>query len=193
MNLVKSLNLPNFLTLFRLLVSPIILPVLLVYYLPKNIYSLNITFAIIFLLISLTDFLDGYLARKYHIVTKFGQALDPIADKFLICFTLISLLAIGKIFFLWVILLIGREFFVMGLRQIALENNFFVPVSMLAKLKMNFQVLMIVIIIMNPDHYLSISQSGWNIAEIVLILITIFLSLFSALQYYLAFHNLLKF
>ncbi len=185
-----SLNIPIILTLIRLILSPLILPLFLVYFLPYNYLWLNILLALLFVAFSITDFLDGYIARKYKMETKFGKALDPIADKFLISSTLISLLAIKKIYFLWVIILIGREFFMMGLRQIALENNFSIEVSIYGKIKTTFQIIMLTIIILNPFHDIK-TFNFFNIAEIFLIFCTIFLSLFSALQYYLSFRKII--
>src|ERR1700722_2587731 len=128
-------NTPTILTLIRLILSPLVLPVLFVYLLPYNNIYINILLALLFIAFSLTDFLDGYLARKYSQETALGSVLDPIADKFLVYSTLLALAVVNKLFFFWVVLLIGREFFMMGLRQVALENNFSVKVSSLGKTK----------------------------------------------------------
>src|SRR5579863_3418124 len=135
-----ELSLPMLLTFIRLIGSPIILPFLLVYLLPYNTFWLNCSLAAIFVLFGLTDFFDGYLARKYHLVTPTGAMLDHIADKFLLYSTLIALLAADKLHFFWAILWIGREFFVMGLRQISLENSFSITVSSWGKLKTVMQI-----------------------------------------------------
>lgn len=194
----KYLNLPNILTLIRLVVSPIMLPVLFVYLLPFNVYWLNYCLAGLFALFSITDFLDGYLARRYEQVSSFGRCLDPIADKFLVFSTLVALLAVNKIFFVWVLVLIGREFFVLGLRQMALENNLAIHVSWLGKLKTVFQDLYLVVLIANPFH--TFSRSGlmrfisdlykapqWTLLEAFLMVCALSLSVISALQYYHAF------
>jgi CDP-diacylglycerol--glycerol-3-phosphate 3-phosphatidyltransferase len=119
------LNLPILLTLSRLILSPLLLPVLLVYLLPFNNIFINSFLGFLFFLFSITDFFDGYFARRYKQETQVGKLLDPIADKFLLYSTLIGLLAADKIFFYWVIIIIGREFFVMGLRQIAFCSSCF--------------------------------------------------------------------
>ena len=95
--MLYKINLPNLLTLIRLFSSLFILPFLIVYFLPLNIFLINFFIIFLFILLSITDFLDGYLARKYNLETKFGRALDPIADKFFLSSTLISLLAINFI------------------------------------------------------------------------------------------------
>lgn len=186
-------NVPNLLTIIRLIGSPIFLPFLIVYLLPYNLFWLNCIIAILFCLFALTDFFDGYLARKFKQETNFGKVLDPIADKFLLYATLVALLAAHKIFFYWVILFIGREFFMMGLRHIALENSFSVPVLLLGKIKTTFQMLMMCVIILNPYQELGLRGAlGWNGTELCLILIALGLSLGSAVQYYQIFMKLWK-
>ena len=186
-------NVPNFLTIIRLVCSPLFLPLLIVYLLPYNFLWLNCIIAVIFCLFALTDFFDGYLARKFNLETAIGKVLDPIADKFLLYATLVALLAAHKIFFYWVILFIGREFFMMGLRYIALEHNFSIPVSMLGKIKTVFQMIMICLIIVNPYQALGLTGAlGWNGSELLLILVALGISLGSAKQYYQLFMRLLK-
>lgn len=145
---------------------------------------LNVTLAVIFLALSLTDFFDGYLARKYDQVTSLGKILDPLADKFLTYSALIALLAAGKMYFYWVILLIGREFFILGLRNIALTKNCTVSVSVLAKMKTALLMACIMFIIVNPYQNLGFKAMRWNGVEFALICVTVLLSLISAQQYY---------
>jgi CDP-diacylglycerol--glycerol-3-phosphate 3-phosphatidyltransferase len=185
-------NVPNFLTIIRLVGSPLFLPLLIVYLLPYNLFWLNCIVTIFFCLLAATDFFDGYFARKFNQETALGKVLDPIADKFLLYATLVALLAAHKIFFYWVILFIGREFFMMGLRQIALENNFSVPVSMLGKIKTAVQMFMLSIIILNPYQARGLAGSGWNGIELSLILVSLILSLASAAHYYRYFMRLWK-
>jgi CDP-diacylglycerol--glycerol-3-phosphate 3-phosphatidyltransferase len=198
MSFKKFINLPNFLTLVRLVVSPVVLPVLLVYLLPFNVSWLNYTLAGLFALFSITDFLDGYLARRYEQVSAFGRFLDPIADKFLVFSTLVSLLAINKIFFVWVLILIGREFFVLGLRQMALEHNLSIHVSWLGKIKTLFQDMYLVVLIANPFHTPSrfgltrfmsdfYHAPNWTLLENFLMVCALAMAIISAVQYYNAF------
>ncbi|MDP3889126.1 MAG: CDP-alcohol phosphatidyltransferase family protein, partial [bacterium] len=119
--MVHTINIPIILTLIRLIFSPFLLPLLLVHFLPFNIFWINAILALFFVMVCLTDFFDGYLARKYKQETVLGKLLDPIADKFLLYSTLIVLLSVHKIFFYWPSILIGREFLVMGIRLIAME------------------------------------------------------------------------
>lgn len=183
----KSVNFPTVLTLIRLVVSPLVLPVLLVYLLPFNIFWLNGLLAFLFFMMSLTDFFDGYLARRYNQETMLGKLLDPLADKFLTYSALIALLAAGKIYFYWVILLIGREFFVMGLRNLALECKFSIFVSGFAKLKTAILMMCITFIILNPYQSLGFKEMYWNGIELALVCTTLMLSLLSAKNYYSGF------
>lgn len=178
---LSSLNTATTLTLIRLIFSPLFLPVLLVYLIPLNTFFINIILAICFLLLSLTDFFDGYIARKYDQVTALGKALDPLADKFLLFSTIIALVAVHKLFFYVAILFIGREFFVMGLRILGLERGFEIPVSWLGKLKTGILTIYIIIVII--DGSLIIGSKCWFIENLIL-LIALFLSLYSAYLYY---------
>jgi CDP-diacylglycerol--glycerol-3-phosphate 3-phosphatidyltransferase len=178
-------NIPLYLTLFRLIVSPLFFPFLLFFFLPHNIFLFNMILAIFFLLISLTDFFDGYLARLNGLESKFGKMLDHIADKVWIGSTLIVLVAIHKIWFFWAILLIGRELFIAGLRQIACEHNLVIHVSLLGKIKTFIQIITIAWIIANPDQRLfTMYGSYWNLGELVLIISSVFISWWSARSYY---------
>lgn len=182
-----KLNVPISLTLIRLILSPLILPVLLVNFLPYNSLLINCIMALVFVGFSLTDFFDGYLARKNGQETALGTILDPIADKFLFYSTLIALSAAHKIFFFWVVILIGREFFMMGLRQVALEHHFSVPVSGLGKYKTALQMSCLTFIILNPYHPVGYSFHGlglWNVIESGLLFLTISFSVFSAKTYF---------
>ncbi|MFI5332766.1 MAG: CDP-diacylglycerol--glycerol-3-phosphate 3-phosphatidyltransferase [Candidatus Babeliales bacterium] len=187
-------NFPTFLTLIRLILSPIILPLLLVYLLPLNSIILNSLLALLFIFFSLTDFFDGYLARRLRQETAMGKALDPLADKFLVFSVLVALLAVHKIYFYWVIIFIGREFFVMGLRQIALEKGLMVHVAWLGKLKTALQMIYLTVAIVNPYQGLGFVDNGiwWNGVETGLLAVTLMLSLVSAYCYYRAFITKLR-
>lgn len=188
----QTFTIPNILTVLRLICSPLFLPFLIVYLLPLNIFWINGAIAALFVVLSLTDFFDGVLARALKQESVLGQMLDPIADKFLLYATLVSLLAAGKIYFYWVIIFIGREFFMMGLRQIALEHNLVVKVSLLGKIKTALQMVTLFIIILNPYPLFDLCGRAtlWNGAELLMLCVTAFVSLYSAQQYYRSFVRL---
>lgn len=181
---MSTLSISMRLTLIRLIFSPLVLPLLLVYLLPYNSLLINSCLATLFALLALTDFFDGYYARKYNQESTLGRVLDPLADKFLTYSALIALLAAGKIYFYWVIVLIGRELFVMGLRHIALEHEFSISVSKLSKLKTAILMICIAMIIVNPFQKMGVNALYWNATEMGLLLVTLVLSLLSAEQYY---------
>ncbi len=179
------LQVPIILTLTRLIISPLVLPLLLVYLLPFNQLWINGFLTILFMLFSVTDFFDGYFARRYKQETALGRLLDPIADKFLLYSTLVALLVADKIFFYWVIILIGREFFVMGLRLIALEYNITIAVSYLGKIKTAIYTFCLTLLILNPYQSLGLRGAPWwNGLEMLLVLLAIVISFLSAWMYY---------
>lgn len=167
------------------------LPMVFAYLLPLNSFFINILLAILFILFGGTDFLDGYLARKRDQASALGSILDPIADKFLIYSALIGVMAAGKIYFYWVIILIGREFFIMGIRQLAAERNFSIPVSFWSKIKTFLQMVLLVYVIINPYQQSPIMQAWWwHFGEWVLLFSTMALSLATAHWYYQEFIRL---
>ena len=141
------MNLPNGLTLVRIFLVPILVAVLL------TKYSVLVA-ALIFLAASLTDLLDGYLARKRGQVTTLGTLLDPVADKLLISSAFISLVQLQVVPAWMVVIIIGREFAVSGLRSIASAQGFTIDASDLGKIKMATQVAAITLLILGmpmPD------------------------------------------
>jgi len=177
---LKELRIPLILTGIRLL-SPLVLPLLIFLLWPIHNDLIHIGLMLVFVLLGITDLLDGYLARRLKQVTKIGSLLDPIADKFLIVSSLISLQAVGAIGFLWVIILVLRELFVMSLRYIAREHGFTIVVSQLGKLKTWSQILLVAYLL-SPYGYL-VSWTHLFIYYILLIF-TIACSLYSAYHYY---------
>lgn len=148
------INIPLILTFIRLIISPLVFPFLIYTFLSPCFFLCNILLASLFVLLSLTDFFDGYLARKYSQETLLGRVLDPVADKFLMFSVFITLLALDRISLYWVILFVGREFFVMGLRTIALEFDCKVYVSKSAKWKTTAQMILAAFVITVPINVL---------------------------------------
>ena len=177
-----DINTSTLLTLFRLISSPLVLPFLIVYTAPLQNFYIDCFVAGVFLCLSFTDFLDGYVARKYKQVTVIGAMLDPIADKFLSYVAFISLVAAGKLYFYWAIILIGREFFIMSLRMAALQHTFSIPVMFLGKVKTFVQTLFIAMLIMQPYHLIG-STYVWDISIHGMLCIVLFISLGSAYIY----------
>jgi cardiolipin synthase len=178
---------PTYLTLARLCAAPLILPPLFVLLLPFNYAWINYLLAILFLLFGLTDFFDGFIARRYKQESPLGSLLDPIADKFLIHSALIGLLAASKISFFWVLLFLCRDLCMMGLRQIAAEKRFSIPVSRWGKVRTVFVMFYIATAIANPIKMIaSIFEipSYWYLAEYVALFFALFLNGYSLKSYY---------
>lgn len=177
---------PNILTFVRLIGGSFFLPFLIFYIVPDQVNFFNYIIAGLFAVFSMTDFLDGYLARKYGLETPLGRALDPIADKFLVCSALIALLAIQKIYFLWVVILIGRELCMLSLRHFAALHSICVSVSYLGKLKACMQMALIVVLIARPvDSYDYVNS--WALLENGLLILTIYFALISFYNYSVGF------
>ena len=144
------MNLPNTLTLVRMFLVPLLVVVLLTEFEGRRILGMSreVVAAAIFGLASLTDWLDGYLARRRRQVTWLGQMLDPIADKLLTSGAFISLVQLGLAPAWMVALIIGREFAITGLRSYAHTRGIAMPASPLGKIKMASQVTAILLLIL---------------------------------------------
>ncbi|MBP3602855.1 MAG: CDP-diacylglycerol--glycerol-3-phosphate 3-phosphatidyltransferase [Lachnospiraceae bacterium] len=139
------MNLPNKLTIFRVILIPFFIVFLLVPITPIDKW---IALAI-FIVASLTDFLDGYIARKHNLVTNFGKFMDPLADKLLVCSALICLVELERIPSWMVILIIAREFVISGFRLIASDNGVVIAASYWGKFKTTFQIIAVCLMIAN--------------------------------------------
>ena len=175
------MNLPNFLTLSRIFAVPLLVVVLLtrVYNPAREVVGVSIYLAtLIFLGASITDYFDGYLARKRQQITTLGMLLDPVADKLLTSAAFISLVELKWVPAWMVVIIIGREFAVSGLRSIASSQGFTIDASDLGKIKMVMQVVAITMtILQNILHWLN------PFSKVALWLVVIF-ALVSAIDYF---------
>ena len=133
------MNLPNKLTILRVILIPVFLVFLIGDF---NPYSKWIALGI-FAIASLTDLADGKIARKYNLVTNFGKFMDPIADKLLVCAAMILLVEMGRIPSWVVIVIISREFIINGFRLVASDSGVVIAASYWGKFKTTFQMIMI--------------------------------------------------
>ena len=129
------MNTPNKLTLLRIILAPFFM----IFFLIDNFY-MRLTGLLLFIIASLTDLADGYYARKYGITTGFGKFMDPLADKILVSSALVSFIALNYVSPLPVILIIGREFSITGLRLLAAYRGVIIPPTWGAKLKTFMQM-----------------------------------------------------
>ncbi len=155
------MNLPNRLSLFRIILVPLIVLIILFPYAQFNIRIpfyivgfvsislLNIVILAIFIIASITDFLDGYIARKYNLITSFGKFIDPIADKLLVNTMFIVFAVQGVVPLVAVILMIWRDIIVDGIRMMAAAKGVVVAAGYLGKVKTVSQMLTIILVLLN--------------------------------------------
>ena len=139
------MNLPNKLTMLRVIMIPFFLIFL---FLDITPYDKWIALAI-FVIASLTDLADGKIARKHNLITNFGKFMDPLADKLLVCSAMIALIELGRIPAWIVIVIIAREFIISGFRLVAADNGVVIAASYWGKFKTTFQMLMVVLMIID--------------------------------------------
>lgn len=167
------MNLPNKLTLFRVFLIPFFVVFMLLDITGE--YDKYIAVSI-FIIASLTDLLDGKIARKYNLVTNFGKFMDPLADKLLVCSALICL--IGDKLQAWiVIVIISREFIVSGLRTVASDNGIVIAASWWGKVKTTLQMLMIILLIVNLDY------KWYSVVEYIFVYAALALTIISLIDY----------
>ena len=188
MNL-PTVNLPNALTLVRIFLVPLLVVVLLTEFAGRQIFGVpkELIGAAIFGVASITDWLDGYLARRRRQVTWLGQVLDPIADKLLTSAAFISLLQLGLAPAWMVALIIGREFAITGLRSLAYTKGITIPASPLGKIKMVSQVTAILLLIVGWRSVPWLAPVGY--AALWVVMLT---AVASAVDYYRRFVLLLN-
>lgn len=150
-----KMNLPNKLTIFRVV---LILPFVVILLgneagwfgeEPSAQLAADFVALAVFIIASLTDLLDGKIARKRNLVTNFGKFMDPLADKLLVCAAMIALVELGRIPAWVVIIIISREFIISGFRLIASDNNVVIAASYWGKFKTTFQMIMVGMMISN--------------------------------------------
>ncbi len=185
----KLINLPNSLTIFRIFLVPILVVVLLTRF--RGYQYLNwvedwkeVLAVSIFLVAALTDYLDGFIARRRNQVTKLGVLLDPIADKLLVSAAFISLVELGLAPAWMVVIIIGREFAVSGLRSVASSFGVTIPASIWGKYKTLSQIVAITLLILTN----TLERFGqFGFLGILALWIVVILAIFSAADYFIKF------
>lgn len=176
------MNLPNKLTIARVIMIPFFL-----FFLMTDFFSGSRYVALaVFVLASLTDLLDGKIARKYNLVTNFGKFMDPLADKLLVCSAMIAFIELGLIPALVVIVIIAREFIISGFRLIAAEKSVVIAAGMAGKIKTTVQMVMCVLLI---------ARLPWDFmryVEQVFIYAALVLTVYSLIVYLVQNKNVLK-
>ena len=168
------MNLPNKLTIVRVLLIPFFVFFMMTDYLGEMSKWIAL---LIFVAASLTDLLDGKIARKYNLVTNFGKFMDPLADKLLVCSALICFVELGVLPSWIVIIIISREFIISGFRLVASDNHVVIAASYWGKFKTTFQMLMIIVLVLDINHPV------FDLLGVVLTYIALLLTIISLVDY----------
>lgn len=169
------MNIPNILTLLRIIMIPVFYVVFF-----SDITNSSLFAALIFIVASLTDWFDGFLARKWSLVTNFGKIMDPLADKLLVMTALVCLLTSFRIPAWAVIVILAREMAITGLRIIAASEGVVVAADMLGKFKTVFQMVAIILLLLN------------NFIGIYMLYIAIFFTILSGIDYIIKMNRVIK-
>ena len=167
------MNLPNKLTVLRIIMVPFF-----VFFMLTDVGgAANKWIALaLFCIASLTDLLDGKIARKYHLVTNFGKFMDPLADKLLVSSAMICLVEMGRLPAWIVIIIISREFIISGFRLVASDSGIVIAASYWGKFKTVFQMVMIIVMIMDLGP-------SFAMLETILIYVALILTVVSLIDY----------
>ena len=176
----ESINLPNTITLLRIGVIPVLFFLLTS---PGEMWSFIL--ALIFVCAAFTDLLDGYIARKYQIVTTMGKFLDPVADKIIVNTAMILMIPIGRIPAWVVAIIIIRDFVVDGMRSIASSEGLVIDASGLGKQKTLCQIIAVSALMI---HYPLFGLDAHAVG-IVVLYVALFLTLYSGADYSIKFYN----
>lgn len=176
------MNLPNKLTILRVLLIPIMV---VIYYLNApdqraHFDEYNMVILGLFIVASTTDYFDGFLARKYGLITTFGKFLDPLADKLLVMFALLMLQDIGLIPMWIVLVILSREFIVTGIRLVAASEGTVIAAGNLGKYKTVFTMLALTILLILPTEGSSLYWIG-----LVLLYIGVLFTIISGIDYFM--------
>jgi CDP-diacylglycerol--glycerol-3-phosphate 3-phosphatidyltransferase len=176
-------NLPNSLTLFRVACIPVL--VILLFF-PNKLTSFLA--ALVFALASISDLLDGFLARRQQLVTTFGKFLDPLADKLIVSAALIMLIPLGRAPAWMVVVIVGRELAITGLRSVAVSEGKVISADELGKKKMVFQIVAILGLLLNYEYF------GINLHAVGMFFLwlAVVLTLWSGFNYFRRFWDVLE-
>ena len=179
------MNLPNKLTILRVIMIPFFVFFLLAPFFDG--YG-NYIALVIFIIASLTDLADGKIARKYNLVTNFGKFMDPLADKLLVCSAMICLVDLKLIPSWIVIIIIAREFIISGFRLVASDNGVVIAASYWGKFKTTLQMLMIIFTIFN----IYLENDVLDVISNILVYVALALTVISLIDYMLKNKDVLK-
>ena len=163
------MNLPNKITMLRVFLIPFFVVFMLVSAIPYSKYIA----LVVFVVASLTDTLDGYIARKYKLVSNFGKFMDPLADKLLVCSAMICLIEMGRLSAWIVIVIISREFIISGFRLVASDNGVVIAANYWGKFKTVSQMIMIILLIASFGGIFNVLETAFVYIATVLTVISL--------------------
>lgn len=174
------MNWPNRLTILRVILIPFFVACLM---LDQGKGALRYAALAIFVAASLTDTLDGYIARKYNLITNFGKFMDPLADKLLVCSAMICFIELGKMPAWIVLIIIAREFIISGFRLIASDNGLVIAASWWGKSKTIVQMVMIIALLLDLGSIFTGAADVFHGIEQALIYLALALTVVSLVDY----------
>ena len=176
------MNLPNKITVFRILMIPFFVACMLIKEIPYN----EIIAGVIFIIAALSDLVDGKIARRFNLVTNFGKFMDPLADKLLVQSALLCFVANGLLPAWIAIVIMSREFIISGFRLVAADKGIVIAAGYLGKLKTVFQMVMSVMLIFHFSHPV------WLATEQIFIWGSLILTIVSLVDYFIKNKDVLK-
>ena len=176
------MNLPNKLTVMRILMVPAVVVLMLAF---EGTWS-DIAAAACYLIAAITDFFDGKIARKYGLVTNFGKFMDPLADKLLVCSTLVAAAALGRAPAWAVIIIIAREFAISGFRLIAVERGVVIAAGKSGKIKTTLQNIWCVGIL------IPVTAPWWKTLTLIVMILAVILTVYSFVEYLIKNQQVIK-
>lgn len=181
---MKYINWPNRLSILRVLLIPVCVALLQVDSAVCRTLAL-----IVFCAAAFTDFLDGWIARRYQIVTNFGKFIDPVADKLLVLSTMIALCGLGQ-FPAWAcIVILFRELAVDGLRLVAVEQGRVIAAGKLGKIKTTLQMITLIVFLLDGRPY---AEVGFTLGR-MMVWLSVLMTLWSGVDYFIRNHQVLTF
>jgi CDP-diacylglycerol--glycerol-3-phosphate 3-phosphatidyltransferase len=188
----SDFNIPNALTLTRIILVPVLFTVLL----KSPGKFLSFVAALIFGLASITDFLDGYLARRMNLVTTLGKFLDPLADKLLVGVALIMMIQLDRVAPWIVALIVGREILVISLRMVAVREHIVIETTKIAKFKTGFQIAAVIGLLIHYGYRIGTGPSSFvldfHVLGTWLLYIALVITLWSGADYFYKFIKLVS-
>ncbi|MCG6982612.1 MAG: CDP-diacylglycerol--glycerol-3-phosphate 3-phosphatidyltransferase [Deltaproteobacteria bacterium] len=176
-------NLPNSLTLFRIACIPVL--VILLFFPHK---ATSFLAALVFALASISDLLDGFLARRQQLVTTLGKFLDPLADKLIVSSALIMLVPLGRAPAWMVVVIVGRELAITGLRSMAVSEGKVISADKLGKKKMVFQIVAILGLLLHYEYF----GINFHAVGMFFLWLAVILTLWSGINYFRTFWDVLE-